>query len=69
MATTTETDASRWEYTTFAPKGETCPACMVPIKSLDLCKRGTLETPAGDVVVYRHTDCADPDGARRRRTR
>lgn len=65
MASRTDTDASRWEYTTFAPKGETCPACLVSIGSLDRCRRGALETPAGDVVVYRHTDCADPDGSKR----
>lgn len=69
MATRTETDASQWEYTTYAPRNERCPACMEPIKSLDVCKRGTLDRPTGAVVVYRHTDCADPDGAKRRAKR
>ncbi|GFH36060.1 hypothetical protein SCWH03_22820 [Streptomyces pacificus] len=35
MATQTETDtdARQWEYVTYAPAGETCPACMVPRNS------------------------------------
>ncbi|WP_369378630.1 hypothetical protein [Streptomyces sp. cg36] len=65
MATRTETDASQWEYTTFAPKGETCPVCMKPIKSLEVCKRGTFNRPSGPVVVYQHTGCTDMDGAKR----
>ncbi|MBT2511698.1 hypothetical protein J7I98_39170 [Streptomyces sp. ISL-98] len=57
MATKTETDASQWEYTTFAPKGETCPACMKPIGSLDRVRRGETERTSGvPIVVYRHAD-------------
>lgn len=68
MATKTDTDASKWEYTTYAPKGETCPACMKPIRSLDQARRGSLERQSGPpVVVYRHTDCAHPQGAPVRR--
>ena len=49
------TDASQWEYTTYAPKGETCPACMKPIASLERVYRGTLDRQSGSpVVVYRH---------------
>lgn len=52
-----ETDASQFEYMTYAPKGETCPACMHPIKSLERCRRGVLERQSGPpVVVYRHAD-------------
>jgi hypothetical protein len=57
MATKTETDASQWEYTTYAPAGETCPACMKPIKALECVRRGQLERQSGGpVVVYRHAD-------------
>lgn len=46
---------SQWEYATYAPKGETCPACMQPIASLERVYRGTLERQSGSpVVVYRH---------------
>lgn len=49
------TDASQWEYATYAPKGETCPACMQPIASLERVYRGTLERQSGSpVVVYRN---------------
>ncbi|MFJ7127458.1 hypothetical protein [Streptomyces sp. NPDC098101] len=58
MATGTEpsdTDARKWEYTTYAPTGEMCPACLKPIKGLERCRRGTLRRPSQpDVVVYRH---------------
>lgn len=70
MATSSETDATRFEYETFAPAGETCPACMRPIKTLERCRRGSLEKPKGpDVVVYRHIDCDDPQGLKRGRRR
>lgn len=60
-----DTDASGWEYNTFAPKGETCPDCKQPIASLDRCRRGTFERQSGaPAVVYRHIDCADPRGLR-----
>lgn len=60
MATRTATaDAetgAAWEYTTYAPENETCPACMRPIGSLERCKRGEWERQSGaPVVVYRHT--------------
>ncbi|MFE9259236.1 hypothetical protein [Streptomyces sp. NPDC006879] len=59
MATQTETDtdARQWEYVTYAPAGETCPACMEPIKSLERCRRGTLERQSGPpVVIHQHVD-------------
>ncbi|NML50775.1 hypothetical protein HHL19_19905 [Streptomyces sp. R302] len=53
-----ETDASKWEYTTYAPSGETCPACMKPIGPLERVRRGTLSSGSGtSVVVYRHVAC------------
>ncbi|MEI7030018.1 hypothetical protein [Streptomyces pratensis] len=65
-ATTEDTDARQWEYTTFAPSGETCPACMKPVKTLERCRRGTIERQSGSpVTIYRHIDCADPDGTKR----
>ncbi|MER5417989.1 hypothetical protein [Streptomyces virginiae] len=68
MATSTETDASRFEYETFAPAGETCPACMRPVKTLERCRRGTLTKPGGpDVVVYRHMDCDNPQALKQGR--
>ncbi len=62
MATTSaDTDASRWEYVTYAPRGEICPECEKPITSLDLCRRGYISRPdAPPVAVYKHTDC--PEG-------
>ncbi len=60
-ATSEDTDASKWEYTTYAPSGETCPACMEPIGSLERCRRGKLERASGaPVVVYRHVTCPKP---------
>lgn len=58
MASTTETtDASNWEYTTYAPSGETCPACIQPIKTLERVRRGTMERASGaPVVIDRHAD-------------
>lgn len=53
-----ETDARRWEYVTYAPSGETCSACMKPIKSLEQVRRGHLERASGaPVSVYRHLQC------------
>ncbi len=50
-----DTDARKWEYTTYAPAGETCPACMKPIKPLERCRRGTLNRQSEPpVVAYRH---------------
>lgn len=70
MAATTETDARLWEYETFAPAGETCPSCLKPVKSLDRCRRGAIPRASGsDVVVYRHIDCQDPTGEKRRKAR
>ncbi|WP_037897041.1 hypothetical protein [Streptomyces sp. NRRL S-920] len=69
MASTTqhpETDASQREYTTYAPPGETCPACRKPIKSLERCRRGEVERQsASPAVVYRHIDCNDPRETKR----
>lgn len=56
--TTADTDAERWEYTTYAPKGETCPSCLKPIKSLEVCRRGTLaRLDTSPIVAYWHMDC------------
>ncbi|QES09823.1 hypothetical protein DEJ44_32135 [Streptomyces venezuelae] len=53
----TETDARQWEYTTYAPRGETCPACMQAIGPLERVRRGTLASGSGSsMVVYRHAD-------------
>lgn len=55
---TTETDAKQWEYTTYSPRGETCPACLKAIKPLERVRRGCLERQSGaPVVVYRHVEC------------
>ncbi|WP_405797862.1 hypothetical protein [Streptomyces sp. NBC_01506] len=57
---TSDTDAWQREYTTYAPAGETCPACTKPIGVLERCRRGTLERrSASAVVVYRHVDCGE----------
>ncbi|MCX4959606.1 hypothetical protein [Streptomyces virginiae] len=62
-----ETDASQWEYNTFAPSGQTCPACKKPIKTLERCRRGSMERQSGaPAVVYRHIDCADPLGVKKK---
>ncbi|QNE76801.1 hypothetical protein F0344_21205 [Streptomyces finlayi] len=59
--TTSDTDARRDEYATFAPTGETCPECDKPIAALAMCRRGTVERQSGPpVVVYRHSECAKP---------
>lgn len=61
MASATDTDATKDEYTTFAPAGQTCPNCQQPIKSLERCRRGTVERQSGPpAVVYRHRECAKP---------
>ncbi|MEU8027194.1 hypothetical protein AB0C13_00975 [Streptomyces sp. NPDC049099] len=58
------TDARQWEYTTYAPSGETCPACLKPIKSLEACRRGMLaRRDASPLVAYWHTDCAPKETA------
>lgn len=49
---TADTDARQGEYTTYAPKGETCPECETKIEPLETCRR-----IAGLVVRYRHTEC------------
>lgn len=54
-----DTDARQWEYTTYAPVGETCPGCGQPIQSLDVCRRGMLarrDTPP--LIAYWHFACA-----------
>ncbi|WP_461064096.1 hypothetical protein [Streptomyces pseudoechinosporeus] len=58
MAAAAETDAKQWEYTTYAPRGETCPACLKSIKKLEQVRRGVLDRTSGSpVVVYRHLEC------------
>ncbi|MCX4848276.1 hypothetical protein [Streptomyces sp. NBC_00893] len=64
---TSRADARQWEYTTFAPSGETCPACLKPIAPLERCRRGEIErAPGSPVTFYRHVDCENPQGLRRR---
>ncbi len=59
-SSTSDTDARRDEYATFAPTGETCPECDQPIGPLEICRRGTAERHSGPpAVVYRHTKCAE----------
>ncbi len=59
MSPTVDTDARQWEYTTYAPAGETCPACGRLIKSLESCRRGMLaRRELSLVVAYWHTACA-----------
>ncbi len=61
MASDSATDARLWEYVTYAPRDEQCPACMRPIRSLERVRRGTLKRLSGPpVVVYRHAECPDP---------
>ncbi|MFF9017761.1 hypothetical protein ACF09C_32995 [Streptomyces sp. NPDC014870] len=56
-----DTDARTDEYTTYAPKGETCPECSAPIGALEPCRRGSVERQSGPpAVVYRHSKCAKP---------
>lgn len=63
-------DARQWEYTTFAPSGETCPACMRPIGPLERCRRGEIARASGSTVTfYRHVDCENPQGRRMRSSR
>lgn len=53
-----ETDANNWEYVTYSPRGETCPACMNPIKTLERVRRGHLDRASGaPLTVYRHVSC------------
>ncbi|MGP9019055.1 hypothetical protein ACT1U9_11650 [Streptomyces sp. BR1] len=55
----TDTDAAQWEYSTYAPKGEACPACLKPVKSLEPCRRGMLaRRDSSPVVAYWHMGCA-----------
>jgi hypothetical protein len=57
------TDARQWEYTTYAPAGETCPACGQVIKSLERCRRGMLARQAEcPIVAYWHSACAPKGG-------
>ncbi|MFF0131350.1 hypothetical protein ACFYTG_37505 [Streptomyces mirabilis] len=54
-ASRTETDASQWEYTTYAPAGEKCSACMKPFKVLERVRRGHMERVSGaPITLYRH---------------
>ena len=54
----TDTDARQGEYTTYAPKGETCPDCEKPIKTLESCRRvERARASGGPVVCYRHVEC------------
>ncbi|AWI29516.1 hypothetical protein DDW44_12495 [Streptomyces tirandamycinicus] len=54
---TNDTDATQCEYVTYAPAGQTCPACNRPINELEPCRRGAVERASGaPVVVYRHAE-------------
>ncbi len=58
MTSAPGTDATKDEYGTFAPAGETCPACMQQIKLQEPVRRGSLDQESGpSVVVYRHAEC------------
>jgi hypothetical protein len=58
MVRSSLTDARQWEYLTYAPKGEQCPACLKPIASLEAVRRGQLQRPPRPpVVVHRHVVC------------
>lgn len=60
-----DTDAGQWEYTTYAPKGETCPACLNSIESLERCRRGMLaRRDSSSIVAYWHSSCAPKRAAR-----
>lgn len=60
-----DTDARQWEYTTYAPAGETCPACERPIMSLEICRRAASARPdTAPVAAYWHTDCAPVEAGR-----
>ncbi len=53
------TDARQWEYSTYAPAGETCPGCGKQIESLESCRRGMLaRRDSSPIVAYWHTTCA-----------
>lgn len=54
-----DTDARQWEYTTYAPAGETCPGCGQPIQSLEVCRRGMLaRRDTSPLIAYWHFACA-----------
>ncbi|MDT0453649.1 hypothetical protein [Streptomyces hesseae] len=58
---TADADARQWEYVTYAPGGETCPACRKKIKPLEPCRRSTAEhASAAPAVTYRHVHCSNP---------
>lgn len=55
MTSHTETMAGSWEYVTYAPRGHRCSACLKPIETFDLVRRGALRSSSGDTVaIYRH---------------
>lgn len=46
---------------------ELTPACLKPIEALERCRRGEIELASGSpVTFYRHVDCENPQGLRRR---
>ncbi|GGP75709.1 hypothetical protein [Streptomyces abikoensis] len=63
---TAETDAPQWEYVTYPPDGQTCPACQEKVKPLEPCRRSTIERASGaTVVAYRHVHCDGNDEIKR----
>jgi hypothetical protein len=55
--TEADTDASKSEYLTYAPSGETCPDCNKAIGTLDRVRRGMTPRPdSSPGVVYRHAE-------------
>ncbi|MFE9607128.1 hypothetical protein [Streptomyces sp. NPDC006012] len=63
--TRADTDAGQWEYTTYAPKGETCPSCLKPIRSLEVCRRGMLaRRDTSPIAAYWHSGCVPKEAAR-----
>lgn len=58
MVRSNTTDGRQWEYLTYAPQGESCPACRRSIAPFEPVRRGTVERASGaTVVVYRHMRC------------
>lgn len=60
-----DTDVDSFEYATYSPDPQTCPACDMPIPVGTLVRRGMNCRPDGPpVVAYWHTRCVRADGSR-----
>jgi hypothetical protein len=75
MATRTQapdTDATRAEYGTYAPRGETCRKCRQPFTPLEPCRRSAANEKSGSAGVvgqYEHHQCPIEAASRRRKVR